>query len=161
MHCCHRSCCPRRSCYHCIQLHGIQIQYHNCYQLYGLVLWWLELGEVVLPSPHTREQALLNHIKSNQTSKNYHDKSNCVEKNYNDKGNIYICHQFPHPFLTWRLERHVHKMFIKHRFGREMGFVHKDFITTFWSPKCFWWLEVMFIRKFIMALLWTILWIKC
>jgi len=26
MHCCRRSCCPRRSCYHFIQLHGLKNQ---------------------------------------------------------------------------------------------------------------------------------------
>jgi len=57
MHCCRRSCCPRRSCYHFIQLHGLKNQYMVVVINYGLVRWWLELCEVVLPSPHEIENS--------------------------------------------------------------------------------------------------------
>ena len=77
----------------------------------------------------------------------------------------YVIFIYAIDFLTpsWFVDKRVLfiRMFIRHWFGSETGFVHKDFIATFWSLKCFWWLEVMFIRKFITALLWTILWIKC
>ncbi len=74
MRCCRRSCCPHQSCCPFAVVATIAL---NCMVFtsvvvvinYGLVLWWLKLGEVVLPSPHEIEHALLNHIKSIQTSK--------------------------------------------------------------------------------------------
>ena len=82
-------------------------------------------------------------------------------KNYNDKSNIYICHWFPHPILICRVKSNVHKNVHKTLIWQRKGFCSWGFYNNFWSPKCFWCFEVMFIRKFIMALLWAILWIKC
>ena len=82
-------------------------------------------------------------------------------KNYND--NIIFINAFdvltPSWLADWR--RMFIRVFIKPQFWGQKSFVHKVFISTFWSPKCFWCSEVMFIRMFIVALLWTLIWTKC
>ena len=172
--CCRRSCRPRCSrCPLCSRFHHLQSTPPSSLLVvvanYGLVLlehgsgdWWLKLGEVVLPSPQASTQALSNHIESNQTT----NKISMTKIRDEEKiimTNVVFIYATYVLTLSWFVVQRIMfiRMFIKHRFGREKGFVHKDFITTFWSPKCFWCFEVMFIRMFIVALLWTLIWTKC